>query len=171
MHKRKKHERSLVKLKAGVVIQYRGRVLLIRERHNPTHPYRWNIVKGTFEPGKDLSIMHTAIREAREEAHAKIKLRHLLGIYYLLDGHTSITMFTFIADLLKSSSKISEKRSRLSQKNGEDIIEAKLFTKKELTVLKPKDFVGLRGYLAIQDYLHGKRFPLGCLTTLPLKNK
>ena len=35
--------------------------------------------------------------------------------------------------------------------------------------LKPKDFVGMRGYLAIQEYLKGTRFPLGMIKILPPK--
>ena len=171
IHNRKKHKKFVIKLKAGVVVRYRGRVLLIRERHNPTHPYRWNIIKGTFEPAKDPSIFHTAIREAHEEAHARIQLRYFLGVYYLRDGNKSLTMLTFIADLLNSPRKTSKRKRQPPQKNGEDIIETRLFTKKELATLKPKDFVGTRGYLAVQDYLRGKRFPLKALTILPPKKK
>src|SRR3989344_2040434 len=90
----------LVKLKAGVIVQHQSKILLIKELNNHTGQYGWNIIKCTFEPRQDATVMDTAVREAREEANAKISLRHLLGIYYLLYKSSSITMFTFVADLL-----------------------------------------------------------------------
>ncbi len=164
---RGRHTEPKVVIKVGAVARYQKKVLLVRERHNPAHPYRWNIIKGTFEPARDPSIVHALTREAREEARAHIKVKHLLGVYYLRDGHTSLTMFTFIADLLAPPKKI--KRKRVFRNNEEDIIETRLFTETELAKLKLKDFVGTRGYLAVQDYLRGKRFPAGLITTLPPK--
>lgn len=160
----------VIKLKAGVVIRYRGRVLLIRERHNPAHQYRWNIIKGTFEPGKDPSLLEAAVREAREEASAKIKIMWLLSTYYLLDGKNALMMFTFIADLLDRRVKVLPEKLQAKYSKRERITEVKFFTKKELIRLKPEDFVGMRGYLAIRDYLQGKRFSLKVLTTLPAKD-
>ena len=157
-----------VKLKAGIVIRHRGKVLLIRERNNRLHQYRWNIIKGTFEPGKDSSILETAVREAREEAGAKIKLKYFLAAYYLLDGQNALMMLTFVADLLDP--RVGAPSPKLQSKYGSDnVIGVKLFTKKDLTKLKPKDFVGMRGYLAIQEYLKGTRFPLGMNKILPPK--
>lgn len=158
-----------VKLKAGVIVRHRGKVLLIRERHNSRHPYRWNIIKGTFEPGRDASILDAAIREAREEANAKIKLKWFLGSYYLLDSRDALMMFTFIADLLNSNIQVLPEENQAKYSKSENIAEVRLFTRKELTQLKPKDFVGLRGYLAIRDYLKGTKFPLGVINTLSPK--
>lgn len=156
----------VVKLKAGVIVRHRGKILLIRERDNRTHQYRWNIIKGTFEPGKDASIIETAIREAREEAGAKIKPKYFLSTYYLLDGDNSLMMFTFIADLVDQ--KIGVLPQEIQSRYGTDnIIEARFFTRKELSKLKPGDFIGMRGYLAIRDYLKGIKFPLSIVKTLP----
>lgn len=167
--KREKSKKFVIKLKAGVVIIHRGQVLLIRERNNRTGWYGWNIVKGTFEPDKDASIMETAKREAREEAGVIIKLRHLLGMYYLLDGQTALMMITFTANLLDSQVGVAPTKIQTTYRKSEDIIETKFFTKQELLKMVPADFVGLRGYLAIQDYLKGKYFPLEMLKTLAPK--
>lgn len=157
-----------IKLKAGVVARYKGRVLLIKERHNPKHDYKWNIIKGTFEPGKDASILETAIREAKEEANAKIKLKYFLSAYYLLDGNKSLMMFAFIADLLDPKIEVSPQEIQMKY-GDESVIEVKLFNKQELSKLKPEDFVGRRGYLAVRDYLKGTKFPLNAVQTLPPK--
>lgn len=168
MENRNTEKEYEIKLKAGVVVCYRGRVLLIRELNRNTNCYKWNIIKGMFEPGKDASILETAVREAKEEANAKIKLKYFLSTYYLLDKNNSIMMFTFIADLLDPHIKALPKE--VQAKYGEDdVIEVKFFTKQELLKLKPEDFIGTRGYLAIQDYLKGIRFPLSIIQTLPPK--
>ena len=166
---RKNTKKYSVKLKAGVIVRHRGCVLLIRELNNRTGRYGWNIIKGTFEPGRDRSILETAIREAREEAGAKIKLRHLLVTYYLLDKSDALMMFTFIADLIDKRVEIAPRELQTKYRVGENIIEVRFFTKQELTKLKSKDFIGKRAYLVIQEYLQGKKFPLDIIKTLPSK--
>lgn len=158
-----------VKLKAGVIVRHRGQVLLIRERNNRTRRYAWNVIKGTFEPGKDASIIETAIREAREEANAKIKPRYLLRTYYLLDRNDALMMFVLVADLIDSRIGVAPREVQAQYGTRGNIIETRFFTRKELLKLKPSDFVGMRGYLAVRDYLSGKRFPLNILHTLPPK--
>src|SRR5690554_1867222 len=101
-----------IKLKAGVIVRWRKKVLLIRELNNRTGFYRWNIIKGTFEPDKDRDIQATAIREAKEEAKASIVLKSLLGIYHLHDGDDVLTMFTFIADLKKKEFGVRQKNEQ-----------------------------------------------------------
>lgn len=155
-------------LKVGVIARYRGRVLLIRERNNRTHRYAWNIIKGTFEPYKDDSIFDTAIREAREEANAKIKLKYFLATYYLLDGRDALMMFTFVADLIDPRVQVSPQKLQ-AQYGNDNVIEVRLFTKQQLSRLKPKDFIGMRGYLATRDYLKGIKFPLNIVIILPPK--
>jgi ADP-ribose pyrophosphatase YjhB (NUDIX family) len=157
-------KRYTIKLKAGVVVRHQGKVLLIRERNNRLRRYRWNIIKGTFEPGIDASIVKTAIREAREEAGAKIAVRHLLATYFLLDKTDAIMLFVFVADLIGSRARVAPQK--LQAKN-EHVVEARFFTRRELARLQPKDFVGMRGYLAIRDYLKGTIFSLNVIKTLP----
>lgn len=155
-------------LKVGVIARYRGRVLLIRERNNRTRRYAWNIIKGTFEPDKDDSIFDTTIREAKEEANAKIKLKYFLATYYLLDGRDALMMFTFVADLLDPRVQVSPQKLQ-AQYGNDNVIEVRLFTEQQLSRLKPKDFIGMRGYLATRDYLKGVKFPLNIIKILPPK--
>lgn len=155
-----------IKLKAGVIIQYQKKVLLIQELNNRTGKHALNIIKGTFEPWQDTNIMDTAVREAREEANARVQLRSLIGIYYLKDGADALMMFTFVADLLDPNVYTAQKDVQKRYRLDENITEVKFFTKNELTKLTAEDFVGIRGYLAIQDYLAGKHFPLELLRTL-----
>lgn len=166
MNKEKTKEYE-VKLKAGVVVYHKRRVLLIRELNRNTNCYKWNIIKGTFEPGKDASILETAIREAKEEANAKIKLKHFLSTYYLLYKQNALMMFTFSAELLNQDVKALPKN--IQAKYGEDdIIEVKFFTKQELLRLKPEDFIDTRGYFALHDYLKGKKIPLEIFNVIPI---
>lgn len=165
MENRNTEKEYEVKLKAGVVVYRKRRVLLIRELNRNTKCYKWNIIKGTFEPGKDASILETAIREAKEEANAKIKLKHFLSTYYLLYKQNAITMFTFSAELLNQNVKALPQN--IQAKYGEDnIIEVKFFTKQELLKLKPEDFIDTRGYFAIHDYLKGTKFPLKIINVI-----
>jgi len=169
MTKRSIKKKNIVTtLKVGVIALYRGRILLIREQNNSTHRYAWNIIKGSFEPSKDDSILDTAIREAEEEANAKIKLKYFLANYYLLDGRKALMMFTFVADLLDPRVRISPRKVQ-AQYGCDKVIKAKLFTKQQLLRLKPEDFIGMRGYLATRDYLKGIKFPLSMIVILPPK--
>ena len=169
IHGKGKLQSGLVTLKAGVLVRYRGRVLLIRERNNRTRRYAWNIIKGTFEHTKDESILATAVREAREEANAIVKLRYLIGTYYLLDTGRALLMFAFIADLMDPRVAIAPKKLQMKYRLGEDIVEIRFFTKAQLSILRPKDFIGMRGYLVVRDYLAGRRFSLSAIHTLPPK--
>ena len=157
--------KPMVILKAGVIVRNRGRILLIKEQNHRTLEYKWNIIKGTFEPGRDSSIMATAVREALEEANANIKLKYLLAVFYLLDKQDALMMFTFIADLLDS--KVQALPQEIQAIYGTDkVSDVRFFTKQELSKLKPKDFIGLRGYFAVQEYLKGIKFPLSIIKTL-----
>jgi len=166
---KKKAKSYKVIIKVGVIIRQKTKVLLIRERHNPTDDFKWNIVKGTFEPEKDRSLIEAAKRESKEEADANIKLKYFLSTYYLLDNGTALIMFTFVANLLNSKVRVLPKKTQAKYSSTEKIAEVKLFSKEELRRLKPKDFVGMRGYLAIQDYLKGVRTSLNIIQTLPPK--
>ncbi len=152
-----------IKLKAAALIRHRGKVILIRERHNPLKPHRLNIVKGTFEPEKDSTIQAAAIREAKEEAGAKIKLKHLLGISHLRYEGDDIITFTFVADLVGTKFGVAAVEQQATFGSPESIADVKLYTRKELASFKPKDFVGVRAYQAVQDYLKGKKFSLDAL--------
>ena len=156
----------MIKIKAGVIARHQGRVLLIRELNRCTGRYKWNMIKGTFEPAKDASILDRAIREAWEEAGARIKLKYFLSAYYLRDGRDALMTFVFVADLVNKNFGVLPKT--VQAKYGEDtVIKVKLFTKKELLQLKPPDFIGQRGYLAVREYLTGTKYPLRIVQTLP----
>lgn len=170
MENRNTEKEYKVKLKAGVVVYHKRRVLLIREFNRNSNCYKWNIIKGTFEPGKDASILDTAIREAKEEANAKIKLKHFLSTYYLLYKQNALMMFVFSAELLNQNVKALPQK--IQAKYGEDnVIEVRFFTKQELLKLKPEDFIDTRGYLAIHDYLKGIKFPLKIINVIFVAKK
>lgn len=133
-----------------------NKLLLIKERYSKNDDYRWNIIKGSFEPEIDKNLIIAAKREAREEANARIKIKSLLNIRQRLVGDTFILHFNFIADLL--SGKLSLLSKEKQQKLGEDIIEIRLFSKTELIKMKDKDFVGPWVQPAIKAWFKGEKY-------------
>jgi len=144
-------------IKVGVLIQKNKGLILIREKSWMDGLYHWNIIKGTFEPEKDRDFIATAKRESREEANASINVVGLLNILYLRKNKRSFIQFNFVADLVGSRFYISPKRKQRKFRKDEDIVEVKMFTKRELRNMKKKDFIGERTYTTIQDWLRGRK--------------
>lgn len=160
---------SSVTLKAGVVIVHHGRVVLIKERNNRTGRYAWNIVKGTYDARHDRSIQATAVREAWEEARAKVTLRAFIGTYYLRDRGRGLLLFAFTAHLKNQTFGTAPAWVQRTYRGNEHVTAVRLFSRAELRRLRPQDFIGRRGYLVIQDYLAGYAQPLDRIRTLRSK--
>jgi len=60
-------------------------VLLIKERLLANKPCQWNLVKGTFEPDLDRSILDTLRRECREEVNMNVSVDGLINLIYYRD--------------------------------------------------------------------------------------
>lgn len=155
--KNQKEEKVKTLIKVGVVICRDNEVLLIREKNRKTQEYKWNIIKGTLENRIDQDLIAAAVREAYEEASVKIKVTGILNIMYLHELNKSIIMVTFLADLLRAYSFKSVAQPGVG---GEHISEVCWFDKDGLEALGVEDFIGYRGYCAVQDFLNGKRVSL-----------
>ena len=153
-------------IKAGVLIVKHSKLLLIKERRGRDGKYCWNIVKGTFEPEKDRDFVETATREAKEEANASITIKNLLHVLYLKERERIFIQFNFVADLVGTRFAVSPKEKQRTYRKDEDIIDVRLFSKRDLKNMKRAEFMGARAYRAIQDWLKGERHELGLLKTV-----
>lgn len=149
-----------IKTKVGILVEHKGKLLLIKELNSSDRKYYWNIVKGTFEPDKDKNFISAAERECKEEAGVGIKIKHLLNVVYLNDKNKNkyVIQFNFTAVMTRGLPKLAKKDSQ--KKLNEDIIELRFFTKKELKKLKKSDFMNKRSFLAVNEWLGGKRHNL-----------
>ncbi len=153
-----------VYLKVGALVQKRGELLLIKERSNWKKKYLWNTIKGSFEGGKDKTIMAAVAREAWEEARVKIKITHLQSVSHAYQYQKTFIQFNFVAELVSGDARLPlPKEQRLLD---EDIVEVRWFSRKEVQKLKARDMINNRAWVAVQDWLAGKRFPLVAIREL-----
>ena len=151
-------------VKTGVLIQKRGKLLLIKEKGWANKKYLWNIVKGTFDPQKDKDIFETAKREAWEEAGATIRVRDILNILFLKKRPGVFIQFNFVADLVGSRVAIANRN--MQRKYREDITELRFFTKEELRRMRRNKFIGERTYQSVRAWLRGERHSKSLLPKL-----
>jgi len=152
-------EKDITKIKIGVLAIERNKLLLIKELNSSDGKYYWNIIKGIFEPTKDKDFFEAAKRESREEAGIEIKLVNLINIVYLRKRDRKIIQFNFKALIKKSTPKLSIK-NQYKVKN-EDIMKVKFFTKKKLKKMKKQEFINIRTFLTIRDWIENKNKNLG----------
>jgi len=138
-------------IKIGVLVEKNNELLLIKELNNSNGKYYWNIIKGTFEPVKDKDFFKTAERECKEEAGIKIKLTRLINIIYLNKKDRRVIQFNFRALIKKGIPRLlSENQNKIKD---EDIIEIKFFSKEELKKIKKSEFINIRAFLTVRDWL------------------
>lgn len=152
--------------KVGVLIEHRGKLLLIKEKTSHDRRYYWNFVKGTVEPKLDRTLMAAAGREAKEEANARIHIAHILNVLSLYKNNTLFIQCNFIARLVGSHFGVSPLKGQKRYRPDEEIIAVALFTKQQLRNMKRDEFISQRTYQSIQDWLLGKRYPLRIIKTI-----
>ena len=140
-------------IKIGVLIENKNKLFLIKELNDSNGKYYWNIIKGTFEPEKDRDFLETAKRECKEEAGISVKINYLQSIMYLKRKDT--LQFNFGASIKKGIPKVPKDKEQ--KKRSENIMEIKFFNKKELRIMKEKDFMNERAFKAIENWIKGKR--------------
>lgn len=151
------NNRSSIKgleIKVGALVVANSRVLLIKEKCTPNSEYRWNLVKGSFDPRQDRSLFDTATRECREEINTKIKIKNLINIIYYRQKDKIRVQFNFLCQGRIKGASLSSRKEQASR--NEDISEIKLFAKNQLARIKKQEFIDERSYLVIKDFLQGK---------------
>ncbi len=152
---------NTIKIKIGILVENKGKLLLIKELNSKDGKYYWNIVKGTFESDKDNNFLESAIRECKEEAGIEVKVTDLLNIMYLSDKTKDkyVIQFNFIASIKKGALKLTKKDEQ--RKRSEDIIKLKFFSKNDLKKIKKNEFMNERAHLAVKEWLKNTRYNLG----------
>ena len=164
----KKHSDTEVILKVAVLIEKNGKLLLIRERLHPDHPYAWNMVKGSFEPEKDADFVSSARRECWEEARARVNITKLLNVLsvYQRERKRYFILVNFVARLVGDRFGVPPRS--MQKKQREDIVEVRLFSKSELRKMKRSEFISNRAYFTIREWLRGApRYGLESLKKTP----
>lgn len=145
------------KIKVGVVVEGdAGRVLLIKEKLSKKPAPLWNIIKGSYDGGE--TIFEAAIRECREEASVEVVLVCSLGVYVSEEAEKIRVQFNFLAHTENMSAKLASIEEQGLR--DENIEELRWFTKEEILRMKAEDFISLRTYEILHDWISGKEFPL-----------
>lgn len=145
------------KIKVGVIVEGdNNRVLLIKEKLAKKPVPLWNIIKGSYDGGE--TIFAAAIRECKEEASIEVTLVSSLGVYVSEESEKIRAQFNFLARTEDTSAKIASVEEQGSR--DENIEELRWFTKEEILKMKPEDFISLRTYELLHDWISGKEFPL-----------
>lgn len=148
-----------IKIKvASVVTREDGHVLLIKEKLPKKEMPLWNIVKGSYNGGE--TVFDAAIRECREEASLDVHLIGSLGTYISEGGDKIRIQFNFVAQPTPASGEAHVADAIAQEGLDETISEVRWFSREELQTLKSEDFVSLRAYATIQDWLKGMMYPL-----------
>jgi 8-oxo-dGTP pyrophosphatase MutT (NUDIX family) len=153
-----------INIKTCAVVEQGGRVLLIKEWSNKRNGYFWNLIKGTFDKEENESLTDCAIREAQEEAGLEIEIDDLISCYCYSDKVVGL-QFNFLAHP-KDGSKIKLIDKSEQEERDEDIIELKWFTKKDLFVIKPEEFISRRISNVLRDWKNNKSYAFDDLRTI-----
>jgi NADH pyrophosphatase NudC (nudix superfamily) len=147
------------KIKIGVLVEEKGKLLLIRELNNKDDKYYWNLIKGTFEHQKDENLFAAVKRECKEEAGILVKINYLQSIMYL--HRKNVMQFNFGATIQKGKPKIPSPSHQ--KEEGENIIELRFFNKEEIRKIKEKEFMNKRAFMAVKNWLKRITNNLGVL--------
>lgn len=146
-----------IRVKVGVVIiNQEGSALLIRERLEKKPVALWNIIKGSYDGNE--TIFEAAKRECKEEASLEIELIRSLGVYVSEEPGKVRVQFNFLAEAHNKTANVASQKEQESR--GESIEEVRWFTRDEIMNMSAEDFVSLRTYELLRDWVSGRSFPL-----------
>lgn len=147
-----------IKIKICVlIIDKNDKVLLIREKIKKKDGPLWNVVKGTYDNKKE-SIFEAAVRECQEETSTKVELTNVLGIYTFKKEPQIRIQFNFLAKIKNGIPKVP--RIEKQEIRNEAISEVKWFGKDKLSEMSPDEFVSMRTYKLLQDWMSGNKYSL-----------
>lgn len=134
---------------AALISNSKDEILLIQEKYYEKDGLKWNLVKGTFDNINE-TLIQCVEREIREEANIGVENTKLDQIFqYGDDNHLKI-LFVFSADVLKNDEK---KLSFKNQKNDENIVQVKWFTKEQVANFSKDDFIAPYVYESLINFL------------------
>lgn len=139
----------------AAIIERGGKFLLVEEHTD--RGVRFNQPAGHLDPGETLA--HGAAREALEETAYAFNPTALLGVYqyYYAPGDVTYLRFAFTGEITGHDA---------GRKLDEGIIRAVWLTPEEIRNVSNRHRTPLV-MRCVDDYLAGKRYPLGLLTRYP----
>lgn len=146
------------RIKIGVLITDRERLLLIKERGQKQDKYRWNIIKGTYGDIRGEDILKAAIRECKEEVSVDVELLYTLGVYVSRKNNKIRAQFSFVGRIIRGTPTLPDKKEQKCR--NEDIIDARWFSKQELKMMKKNEFLTKKSFFIIRDWINGVQYPL-----------
>ena len=142
-----------IKIKVGVLVQKKNKLLLIKELDASRKQHYWNIIKGTFEPARDKNLFAAARRECLEEVGIKVNLKGMLNVFYLKKRGYALFQFNFLGEA-KNDPKLASKREQ--KERGEDIAEFRWFSRKNISKLKKAEFMNSRTFVTVKGWTSKK---------------
>lgn len=142
-----KRQASEYFISVATIVEQDGRFLMVEEQQDGRRVF--NQPAGHVEPGE--SVLDAAIRESLEETAWNVTLQHLTGVYVLDLGDAIYHRYCFAAAA----------NCFTARKLDPDIVATHWMTAE--SIRKANDDARLRSPLVIrclEDYLHGRRFPL-----------
>jgi len=146
-----------IKIKVAVIIEGSdNRVLLIKEKLAKKQTALWNVIKGTHDSGE--TIFEAAIRECGEEVSLAVTLDNALGVYISEEQGKRRVQFNFLAHTNSLPPKLASTEEQASR--DEHIEEMRWFTKNEIKTMCVDEFVSVRTFELLHDWIDGRVFPL-----------
>ena len=142
-----------IKIKVGVLVQKKNKLLLIKELDASRKQHYWNIIKGTFEPARDKNLFAAARRECLEEVGIKVNLKGVLNVFYLKKRGYALFQFNFLGEA-KNDPKLASKREQKGR--GENITEFRWFSRKNINKLKKTEFMNSRTFVTVKGWASKK---------------
>ncbi len=153
----------MIIIKTTSLIKNGDKILLIKEWSKKKNGYFWNVVKGTFNPGKDKGLIASAIREVKEEVNLDIIIENILSIFERNKNDDFLLQVNFICQPKENSEPFLSK----SSEENEEIIEYKWFNYKEFKLLNESEIMDKRVAMIIDDYflvqLTQPKYPLSII--------
>lgn len=151
-------------IKVSIVIEDKGKILILKEWSNKKDGFYWNLVKGTFGDHEGETLEQCAIREAKEEAGIEIEVDKLISCYVYPKEVLGL-QFNFLGHP-KDGNKTKIAGKGEQNLRGEEITETKWITKEEVLQMNRDDFISKRIFKAIEDWSQNKSYALETLTGL-----
>lgn len=152
---------NIIKI-TNLIIKDDGEFLLIKEWSKKKQGYFWNIIKGTFDPGRDLNVLDALVRETKEEVNLLCDTVGLLGIFQGTENGNFLLHFNFLS---KPSKSITP---QLPKEFGpdEETVDYQWISKAKFDEMDLSEFMSDKVRLIVdQRYKDQMIYPLSILTT------
>lgn len=143
---------NIIKI-TNLIIKDDGEFLMIKEWSKKKRGYFWNIIKGTFDPERDLDVLRALDRETEEEVNLPCDTVGLLGIFQGIENGNFLLHFNFLS---KPRQNITPK---LPQEFGpdEEIIDYQWISKEKFDEMGMDEFMSDKVRLIVDQWYRDKK--------------